>query len=309
MLRLRPALQAFACFVACLAVDAAADPQPPRDWAVSLYTEGSALALTLKTTDDLTTSPSYDANNDVTGGFSIRYKQFGISTGSPWMGTSRLDAERPATRFFDLRLQWLGERWGFESYGQYFRGFYATSDVGDTVYLDNPGARLRSFNFNVYRAAGEGSRVWRMRDGLRNTGFAANAYLMAGVSRQSLQSPVPLLDTLGGGEGTPFERMHRFAYTGLNAGVGMTLNTNLWGVYFDPTLFVGGGVRLAESDVPVSRIGGMMKVHLKLQTGYEMDRLNVGLSVSNDFNVAGIEGDHDLGFHSIVARIFITTYF
>jgi hypothetical protein len=306
-----PRFHAFGPLLACLAALAAGEESEPRhrDGSVGVFSELAGPAITLNNGGSYTKGPDYEPNNDMAYGFTVRYKNYSVAVGSPLFGTSRFDAARPATRFFDLRLGWLADDWGVEAYHQYHRGFYATTADDDTLLLDNPRMTLRSNVVNVYRALGSFSRVSRMRDGLLRTGLQPNVYLVGGVSRQAITSPVPLLDTLSQGRGTPFEHMHRLAYTGAYGGMGLTLNSNLLGFYLDPTLMMGFGMQWRDSDADIERAGAQVKINLKLQAGFATERFNVGMSVENDANSVEMGEDYGVLFHSIVVRLLASMAF
>jgi hypothetical protein len=286
-------------------------PAIPPGLELQLYADLSTPAIAFKTTGKYTSGPEYAANNDMVGGLTVRYKEYSASVGSPLFGTSRFDPARPPTRFFDLKLAWLDDHWGVEGYAQYFRGFYVTPAKSETVLMDNPGAALRSANINVYRGIGSRSQVYRLRDGLTETGLDVNFYGVFGVSRQSLRSPIPFLDSSSGGEGTAFESMTRFSYTGATAGPGLAVNLNLGGFFIDPTLMMAFGVQSYQANGAreSNEWGGLTKVNLGLRTGYETDSWILGMSADGDGNGADLRDNIGLLFHSTVVRFFLGLMF
>jgi hypothetical protein len=293
-------------FSVCLVALATGDESAPREhhWSVSAFNELSGPGLTIEVSRNDDADVEYEPNNADAYGFAVRYKNYSASVGSPFFGTSKLDPERPQTKFLDLRLAWLDDRWGVEAYHQYHRGFYAMTTNYDTLLLDNPHMTLRSNVVNVYKAVGSFSQVSRMRDGLLHTGLGANVLLVMGVSRQSIISPSPILGTLDRARNTPYEGMSRLSYTGAYAGYGLSLNSNLFGFYFDPTLMIGFGLQSRDADVFVNQAGLQVKVNIKLQTGFATERVNFGMSGENDANSIELTDDQSVLFHSIVVRLF-----
>jgi hypothetical protein len=282
---------------------------PARDWSVGVYGELSEPAVSWEDLDSEANSPAYRTNSEMVPGVTVRYKHYSVSLGAPLSGRSQFDPLRPPTRFFDLRVAWLSERWGVETYTQYFRGFYVESFDHDSVLMDNSSASLASWNANYYRALGSWSRVDRMRDGLGRTGVMLNFYSLLGAAAQRFHSPIPVLDTLPEGKGMPYEFMTRVSHQSLMAGLGTTLNTNLWGLYCDPTLFMGFGLQHRDADVAIDPFGTVLKVHLKIQAGYAADSWNVGMAAENDLNGVDFNERYAVLFHSIVVRFFVKTMF
>jgi hypothetical protein len=104
--------------------------------------------------------------------------------------------------------------------------------------------------------------------------------------------------------GTKFEGMTRLSYTGAYAGYGLSVNTNLLGLYLDPTLMIGFGIQAREADVDINKVGLQVKINLKLQTGFATERLNLGLSLENDANSIELTDVQSALFHSIVVKLF-----
>jgi len=279
------------------------------DWSVGVFGELSNPSISFDDLDLDASSFSYNGNIEFEPAFSLRYKHYSLSLGTPLTGHSQDKQDRPPTRFFDLRLAWLDAKWGVETYAQYYRGFFVTRYSDDSFMFDNSAASLVSWNANLYRAIGSWSRIDRMRDGLATTGLRVNFYSLLGVSSQSFRSPFPVLDSLPEGHGAPYEFMTRLSHSSMFTGLGTTVNTNLFGFYLDPTILLGLGVQHRKADVQIDPVGVLFKGHIKVQMGYATKNWNYGFVVSDDVNSVDFDDRYGVMFHALVIKYFVMRSF
>ena len=277
-----------------------------EDITLGVYSALSTPALTFNTGTGYSHGIRYRANNNAAPGLKIQVGPYGMEASPSLFGTSTLDPEYAPTRFFDAKLFYLGGEWGGEAYYQYFRGFYSETRT-DPAVPENPSMFERTFDLNVYKALTPGSRVYRMMEPLPNTGLDLNLYYLFGVSSVTFHSPGPVLDTLPEARGTPFETMRRLTAYGPFVALGGTLNMNLFGLYLDPTLFIGFGAQNRYSDVYVSPSALQTKVSLKLNTGFRADHFNLGMKAENDANAADL-GKYGVLFHSVNVKLELDIY-
>jgi hypothetical protein len=278
----------------------AAFPAPAEDWRVRVFSTLSRPVVTLGDIDDPANEEDFETNNDMVPGVEIQYRQYGIRIAQSVSGTSRLDPSLPPTRFVDLKAFYHGSRWGVQAYHQYFRGFFAADRLPASP--DYSSMSERTWNLNVFRGMTRGSKVYHMTEGLGRTGFKANAYYLAGMSRQGFKSPVALKDSTTDNSGA-FAGIREITGYGLFAGLGTTLNANLGGFYLDPTLFLGGGPQYRQSNANGDGWGPQIKVNLQLRVGYQGDRFGAGMDVENDLNSIELDDARGILFHSTAVKM------
>ena len=272
-----------------------------QDWHVSLYSHGSVPAIRLSDHEGPSKDVTFLTNNRIIPGVGIRYRHYGVDFSQGLSGVSRDDPELPPTKFVDLRTYYHGGRYGVEIYHQYFRGF-SLEDVSATSAPSYSSMSERTFNLNVFRGATKGSKVYHISEGIGKTGFKANLYYLAGISRLGFRSPVPLTDSTTDSSQV-FGGMESITAYGLFAGLGSTLNLNLGGFYLDPTLFIGGGPQYRQSNVKIDENGAQVKVHLQFRTGFRGERFDIGMAAENDLNSIELPARNSIDFHSIAVKI------
>ena len=244
----------------------------------------------------------YETNEAYAYGFEVQYKRFGFAMSPSFFGESQDSPTYPPTKFFDLGTYYYGDAWGVETYYQYFRGFYAS--YRDTS-LNNSSLWLHSFDVNLYHSINKSSNVFCMREGIDKTGIKWNFYYLFAAATQSMLSPTPLFPGSDTTNNAKLDDLRRLKTLQAFAAVGATLNTNLFGFYADPTVFIGYGPQYRWTNADIDKFGFGLKANLKLESGYRCDRLGLGLSVQNDLNSVEA-GDENVEFHSTILKFFLS---
>jgi hypothetical protein len=240
-------------------------------------------------------------NAQVRPGLEVRYRHYGVS-----VSTSLQDATYGMPRFFqggltDARTFYYGDAWGFEAYHRYARGFN-TGDGRD----DHPDMTLRSTSATIYRAAGQDFHVYRMADGITESGVEPDLLFTFGLSQTHLHDAEDFV--VGTSTwGTRLEGLNDFKVYSGSLGAGLSLSSSAGGVYFDPALFVGFGVQYREWNGHPETTLNLVKVNLRMRLGYRNEGFDLGAGFENDAHTA-MSGDESVLINAFLARVQIQVY-
>jgi hypothetical protein len=151
------------------------------------------------------------------------------------------------------------------------------------------------------------NRVSYMEEGLLKTGFRVNPLFLFSVSRHAVKARRPLLDTLDAASNSVFHTMEEASTYGAFAILGNSFNTNLFGFYLDPALFVGFGLQYNATLAPrgYSETDVGTKINLRLKTGYRASWFDLGLLLQDDVTWWDIRNGESLSFDSMLIRLYL----
>jgi hypothetical protein len=276
-------------------------PVHAGDWGGGAYLQLTQPTVLITRGGEYDEGIGYEANNWILPGLELRYKRFGFSTVPPLMGRTSADADRPPTRLFDLNGRYHGRYWGVESRYGFVRGFSA-SGKGTDEPIDRPSMYLHTGRVNVYKTIDQSSRVYRMSEGIGETGVQPNVYWVYGLSRQLLRADKPFLDTLSWGDTTRFYHMRALSVWGGTVGVSAVVNTRLFGAYCDPGITIAYGLQRRTGNVRVEQFSQQVNAGLRLKAGYAWGRFDAGVTAENEVSTMDLIEESML-FKSLVVRV------
>jgi hypothetical protein len=239
-------------------------------------------------------------------GVEVRYRNYGFSFSSSLAEASAGAPRLVSGGLTDARTFYYGDAWGFEGYHRYARGFHSESDKHGVSEVYHPDMTLRSTSLTLYRALDDDFHVYRLSDGLPESGVEPDLMLVFNVSQNRLHDGMAFMYGSGVG-GSRFEGLQDLNLYGASAGMGLVLSSNAGGVYFDPALFLGYGVQYREWNGRPETTFNLLKVNLRMRLGYRNRWFDAGGGFENDGNAAFV-GKESVTFNALVARAQIQLY-
>lgn len=235
-------------------------------------------------------------------GVEIRYRNYGLSFSSSFSDASNGPPRVLAGGLTDVRTFYYGDAWGFEGYNRSAHGF--RSEDGE---VSHPNMSLRSTSATLYRAAGYDSHVYRMADGMAETGVEPDLMFVFNLSQNRLRDDMNFLQGSGMWD-SRFSGVRDLNLYSASAGLGLAVSSNAGGVYFDPALFLGFGAQYREWDGHPQTAFNLAKINLRMRLGYRSRWFDLGGGFENDAQLIMAEGNEDAIFSSLVARAQLQVY-
>ncbi len=247
----------------------------------------------------------YHAAGQGEPGVEVAYGRFGVSVSGSFLkdpADNLLKAGLQSDEGVqDLRTRYHGTAWGVEAHHVTAQGFDYDGRVFDRV---RNGSRadvsMSATGLTVYRAFDPDSRVYRLSEGLSETGGNVDVFFTAGVSRAALRGDHELLPLMASPD-SRFHEVNAISVTSATVGGGFAITSNMLGFYFDQSLFGGYGPQLRtwgdQSDVAWN----LAKVNLRVALGIRNRWFDVGVGVEDEA-YASLAGSDRMVVHALAAQ-------
>ncbi len=227
----------------------------------------------------------FDPNTPISLGLAASWRNYGARLSVRAGGEEDPDLYG-TTRYYDVQLRWYRERLAVDGFLQSYRGYYIRNFPegcrrGDPCSV-RPNLQIRHAGAVLYYIF---DPRWSKQAVFNQTGSPYRSrgswILSAGVNLLHMSNDGPLLDNLD----PPLEG-GRFYTVSVSPGYGYTLVSGPW--YISPVLLAGPGVMYAEhsiaddNDASIPNWHPMIKVGLKIASGYAGDTWRLGVDVSVD---------------------------
>lgn len=219
-------------------------------------------------------------------GVEATYGGFGVSASGDFLRNPTDNLFRgsllPQGGTQDFRARYYAASWGVETHHLTAKGAIQSGDRDTrSVAHQYPDIHLRAAGLTVYRSFDPESRVYRLSEGLSESGGHVGVFLTAGVSHASVEGDDVLLPGVSDRD-SRFYRVTRASVTSASVGGGYAINSNMLGLYFDQSLFAAYGPQYRtwgeRSDVAFN----LAKMNLRVALGIRNRWFDVGVGVENE---------------------------
>lgn len=309
----RPALPIAACVLAVLAVPEPRAEEsaggPPR-LTVATHIRAAQPRVTFGFTkgDGGKGNAEFIALGPAEPGVEVAYGRFAVSASGAFL-TDPAD-HLLATGFRrggvrDLRTRYHGSRWGVEAHHLAAQGFSGAAHPEDDAPL-RPDIGLRATGVTLYRTFDPDSRVYRLSEGLRETGGEADVFVTAGVSSARMAGTRALLPGLAS-PGSRFYDVKRVGVTSVQIGGGYLITSNMYGLYFDNALMGAYGPQYRTWGGRSGIDWNLAKVNVRVAMGVRSRWFDVGVGVEDDAYVS-FEGSDRMVAHAVALQAKLAVF-
>jgi hypothetical protein len=201
----------------------------------------------------------------------------------------------------DIRTRYHGSEWGVEAHYVSANGFHWDGRVYDqSVNGYRPDVVMNATGVTLYRAFDPDSRVYRLSEGLSETGGNVDVFFTAGASRASLRGDHALLPLMASPD-SRFYEIHNASVTSASIGGGFAITSNLHGLYFDQSLFGGYGPQVRTWGDRSDVTWNLAKVNLRVGLGLRTRWFDVGVGVEDEA-YASLAGADRMVVHALAAQ-------
>ncbi len=244
-------------------------------------------------------------------GVDVSYGRFGFSASGAFL-TDPLEnlwraGGRPRGDAQDIRTRYHGSQWGFEAHHLTAHGFDQEGYANRMpVQGHRSDVRLRAAGATLYRSFDPDSRVYRLSEGMRETGGEVDVFLTAGLSHASLHGDHPLLPSMTT-PGSRFANAERINVTSAVVGGGFAITSNLHGIYFDQSLFGGYGPQYRVWGERSDVTWNLAKVNLRVGLGVRNRWFEAGVGVEDEA-YASLAGSDRMVVHALAAQAQVKVF-
>jgi|GEM_PF-2730909 len=201
----------------------------------------------------------------------------------------------------DIRTRYHGTAWGVEAHHVRAKGFEWDGRVSErAVNGYRPDVVMNATGVTLYRAFDPDSRVYRLSEGLSETGGNVDVFFTAGASRASLRGEGALLPLMASPD-SRFHEIDRVSVTSASIGGGFALTSNMHGLYFDQSLFGGYGPQMRTWGNRSDVAWNLAKVNLRVAMGLRTRWFDVGVGVEDEA-YASLAGSDRMVVHALAAQ-------
>jgi hypothetical protein len=201
----------------------------------------------------------------------------------------------------DIRARYHAASWGVEAHHLMAKGFHKTAGDHETYIANHrPDIRLRAAGATLYRSFDPESRVYRLSEGLSETGGHVGVFFTAGASHASVEGDAALLPNLKDRD-SRFYRVNDATVTSATIGAGYAITSNMHGLYFDQSLFAGYGPQYRTWGERSDVAWNLAKVNLRVALGIRTRWFDMGVGVENEA-YASLANSDRMVVHALAAQ-------
>ncbi len=242
-------------------------------------------------------------------GLEATYGRFNLSVSAISAGSDGnwLTPKIPAPDWNDVRTRYHGDLWGAEAFHQNVRGFDRQSEASHHTAPESRSAMsLQSSGATVYRSIDPDSRVYRLSEGLDQTGANFDVFWTLGMSHLKLRDDTPLLEGLYAPD-SKFENVYAVDVTSLALGAGYAISSNMDGLYFDQALFGGYGPQIRTWGGHSEAAWKLVRVNLRARLGVRNRWFDAGVGFENEAHAA-LAGSERLVLNALSAQVKVDVF-